>query len=300
MNNEILEFIERDIKAKINADLQRLGILYRLFSRIKEPLSIKEKLIRKGYENSGRRMQDIIGFRIVTYFNDDVKLLFDFFRNRFTEDNFEYDKPEKSVFKPLRKNLVCKFEENNINSFNDLLKSNGDYYFVDPTFEIQFRTTFSEGWHEVEHNMRYKCKNEWEELENESRNLDGLYAVMETSDQALKSLFDDLAYHHYTKKNWTGLIRNKFRLRFKMEDLKDEIIALFDDNNDIPKAIFKCDRQFLLRYFIDSGMFMSISMNNIVFLCNFLLLKNEKLTSLTPSILLDDFYSYLDTQKEKE
>nr|WP_255419996.1 MULTISPECIES: hypothetical protein [Parabacteroides] len=27
---------------------------------------------------------------------------------------------------------------------------------IDSTFKIQVRTTLSEGWHEIEHNMRYK------------------------------------------------------------------------------------------------------------------------------------------------
>ncbi len=298
--NLILGLIERDIKDSINSDLQRLGVMYRLFSRVKEPESIAEKIGRKKYDETGKKMQDIIGFRIVTYFYDDVKLLFDFFRKRLKEVGYEFDEAKTNVFEPLRKNLVCSFTGENSIRFLDLLVTDPNYKLVDSTFEIQFRTTFSEGWHEVEHNMRYKCKDEWTELTNEWRTLNGMYAVMETSDQALKGLFEDISYHHYKKKNWEGMLRNKFRLRFKMEDLSPEICKAFNGNNDLAKSIFKIDRQKVLRAYIDSGMVMQMSMNNLVFLLNHLKLKSKELESLTPQILKDDFSTYFNESRSDE
>lgn len=290
--NIILNLIERDIKENINSDLQRLGVMYRLFSRVKEPESINEKIIRKGYSESGKKMQDVIGFRIVTYFYDDVKLLFDFFRKRLNEVGFEFDEAKTNVFEPLRKNLVCRFENENETRFNDLLASDPNYKMVDSTFEIQFRTSFSEGWHEVEHNMRYKCKDEWNELTNEWRTLNGMYAVMETSDQALKGLFEDISYHHFKKNNWEGMLRNKFRLRFKLEELRPDICAAFNKNKDLAKLIFKSDRNKILWSYIDSGLVMHMSMNNLVFLINHLRIKDNLLESITPQILKDDFATY--------
>lgn len=292
--NLILGLIERDIRESINSDLQRLGVMYRLFSRVKEPESINEKIERKKYAENGKKMQDIIGFRIVTYFYDDVKLLFDFFRKRLKEVGFEFDEAKTNVFEPLRKNLVCRFTDENEKKFADLLATDENYKLVDSTFEIQFRTTFSEGWHEVEHNMRYKCKDEWTELPNEWRTLNGMYAVMETSDQALKGLFEDISYHHYKQKNWEGMLRNKFRLRFKMENLHPEICKAFNHNNDLAKSIFKTDRQKVLRAYIDSDMIMQMSMNNLVFLINYMKLHDKKLDALTPQILKDDFETYFE------
>lgn len=290
--NIILDLIEKDIKTQLNVDLQRLGVMYRLFSRVKEPSSIDEKIKRKGYSEDSKKMQDIIGFRIVTYFYDDVKLLFDFFKKRLEEVGYEFDEAKTNVFEPLRKNLVCRFDHENAKRFSDLLATNEKYSLVDSTFEIQFRTTFSEGWHEVEHNMRYKCKDEWTELQSEWRMLNGMYAVMETADQALKGLFEDISYHHYKNKNWEGMLRNKFRLRFKIENLKSEICDVFNNNIDLPKAIYKSDRQKLLQAYIDSDMIMPMSMNNIVFFINHLKIKNGLLDELTPQILKDDFNTY--------
>lgn len=297
--NIILELIERDIKASINSDLQRLGVMYRLFSRVKETESVNEKIQRKGYSENGKKMQDIIGFRIVTYFYDDVKLLFDFFRKRLKEVGFEFDEAKTNVFEPLRKNLVCRFDGENEKRFADLLATDPNFKLVDSTFEIQFRTTFSEGWHEVEHNMRYKCKDEWTELPSEWRTLNGMYAVMETSDQALKGMFEDISYHHYKKKNWEGMLRNKFRLRFKMEELRREICDAFNGNINLPKSIFKSDRQKILRAYIDSDMVMQMSMSNLVFLINHLKIKDDLLESLTPQILKDDFATYFNNAEAK-
>lgn len=294
----ILDLIARDIKASIDNDLQRLGVMYRLFARIKTSDSIEEKVGRKKYDETSKKMQDVIGFRIITYFYDDVRLLFDFFNKRLSVDNFEFDEAKKNVFEPLRKNLVCRFTGENEKRFADLLATNENYKQVDSTFEIQFRTTFSEGWHEVEHNMRYKCRDEWQDLTSEWRTLNGMYAVMETSDQALKSLFEDISYQHYKKKNWEAMLRNKYRLRFKIESLQNEICDLFNNDNNIAKSIFKSDRQKVLRAFIDSDMIMKMSMTNLIFLINHLTVNDKRLEELTPQILKDDFETYLKNVKK--
>jgi hypothetical protein len=41
---------------------------------------------------------------------------------------------------------------------------------------------------------------DWIDLTEESRMLNGIYATLETNDQALKALFDDISYHHYKAK----------------------------------------------------------------------------------------------------
>lgn len=33
--------------------------------------------------------------------------------------------------------------------------------YIDDTFEIQIKTMFFEGWHEIEHDMRYKGEELW-------------------------------------------------------------------------------------------------------------------------------------------
>ncbi|MFR0678789.1 hypothetical protein [Dysgonomonas mossii] len=285
------ELIKNDIKRIIEKQLDRVGILYRLHSRIKTIDSILEKDKRKGYSKSNTEvMQDVIGFRIVTYFEEDVRLIAEYFKNYFKQEDFKYDSPKDNEFNPLRKNLVCRLEGSNLKDFEAVKKRNIETLsFLDSTFEIQFRTTLSEGWHEVEHNMRYKCKEEWKDLQKESRALNGIYATLETSDYTLNSLFEKIAYKQYKCKDYQGMLRNKFRLRFLLDDISDELKQIISNNDSIAKEIYKIDRGDFMSKLINSDLRFPITFNNICFLCNFLYLKNEEITSLTPSILSDDF-----------
>lgn len=288
-----LELIEKSIREEIESSLKRTGLLYRLFSRIKDTNSIKEKIIRKDYTNSHKLMQDVIGFRITTYFNEDIKILVDYFLNYYEKVDLQYDEPKTNEFNPLRKNLVCRMPKDALNDFN-FLKTQypEEFKLIDSTFEIQFRTTLSEGWHEVEHNMRYKCQNEWTSLYSHSRILNGIYATLETSDHTLISLFENIAYQHYKNHNWAGMLRNKFRLRFELTDLNPKISGLFDKEESIAKSIFRIERCVIIKKIIESKIKMRITFDNIVFLCNYLNLKNDYLFDLTPNILKDDFNFY--------
>ncbi len=284
-----IDLIEKKLKEKILNELNRIALLYRLHSRVKESTSIEEKITRKGYSPDGKLMQDLIGFRITTYFYDDLKIVVDICKKLFEQVELVYDEPDTEVFRPLRKNMVCRLPEDQLIVFNDLKAKKNDYSIIDSTFEIQFRTTLSEGWHEVDHNLRYKCKNDWVELKNESRMLNGIYASLETSDQTLKALFEDISYHHYKSKRWEALIRNKFRLRFNQYPLQSEIIDVFNHDDEVGKQFFKLNRDKIIDYYINSTLSFPISFNTIVYFTNYFFLKNPKLIEMTPDVLLNEF-----------
>ena len=289
MNDYGLAIIERNLKSKLNDELIRVGILFRLYSRIKDANSISEKMEKKNYATSGRLMQDIIGFRITTYFVDDVKIVVNLCKAMFETVELVYDKPDTDVFKPLRKNMVCKLPAEEAEMFFETKSVNEYLAYSDTTFEIQFRTTLSEGWHEVDHNLRYKKENDWHELQNESRMLNGIYATLETSDQALKALFEDIAYHHYKKKAWEAMIQNKFRLRFKLEPLKDEIKKVFNSNPSVAKTVFKLGRNKTIETLITLGISMPMTLNNLVYFINYFFLKDENIQEMIPAILIEEF-----------
>jgi len=216
-------------------------------------------------------------------------MLVDYFSSRFQKDHLQYDEPTTNEFNPLRKNLVSRFDGDNLKIFNEIKASEENFQFIDSTFEIQFRTTLSEGWHEVDHNMRYKCQQEWEHLRSESRTLNGIYATLETSDHSLKHLFDDIAYHHYKSKDWNGMLRNKFRLRFKLSPLHQDILKILDSKPKLAKELFRIDRIDVLEAIVNSHIRISITFDNIVFLCNHLFLHDSDIEKLVPEILTDDF-----------
>lgn len=284
-----IEIIEKKIREKLLNELTRTGLLFRLFSRVKDNNSITDKFSRKKYSEGDKLMQDLIGFRVTTYFNDDLKIIVDLCEKLFGKEELVYDEPDTEIFKPLRKNMVCKFPQEQSDYFGEIKALNSEFQFIDDTFEIQFRTTLSEGWHEVDHLMRYKCKADWSELNNESRMLNGIYASLETNDQALKALFDDIAYHHYRAKRWEAMLRNKLRLRFSLQNLDSDILKHLNENAEVGKNIFKLNRNDIISSYINSTLSFPTTFNNWVFYINFCFIKDAFLLSKTPEFMITEF-----------
>lgn len=289
------QLIEEEICRRIQDELDRIGIHYRIFSRSKDEKSILEKIDRKAkegspYEKNSKLIQDIIGIRVVTYFRDDVNLVKTILSRIITFKDEEIDNPELTVFKPKRTNIICSFNNSEQKLFTEIqISSDKSYYDVlDSTFELQLRTILSEGWHEIDHSLRYKCKNDWDGHYDNERLLNGIYASLETNDIALKNLFNELAYKHFKSKNWEGLIRNKFRLRFQLVPLKEQIVQILNEDVEIGKELFKMDRETSLMKLYNIDLSLPVNMNNLVFLLNGLVIKNKKLLEITPDVILDE------------
>lgn len=289
------QIIEEEICQRIQDELDKIGIHYRIFSRSKDEKSILEKIDRKAkegspYEKNGKLIQDIIGIRVVTYFRDDINLVKTILSRIIAFKDEEIDNPELTVFKPKRTNIICSFNDSQHKTFAEVQKSSDkDYYDVlDSTFELQLRTVLSEGWHEIDHSLRYKCKNDWEGHYDNERLLNGIYASLETNDIALKNLFNELAYKHFKSKNWEGLLRNKFRLRFQLVPLKEQIVDILNEDVEIGKVLFKMDRETSLMKLYDIDLSLPVNMNNLVLLLNGLIIKNEKLLAITSDVILEE------------
>lgn len=286
-----LELIEKKLKDKLVIELGRTGLLFRLFSRVKEDGSITEKFARKNYslEQGGSLMQDLIGFRITTYFTDDLKIVVDLCQKLFEKVELVYDEPDAEVFKPLRKNMICRMPNEIKGIYQEIKNGNSNFDFIDCTFEIQFRTTLSEGWHEVDHLMRYKCKPDWENLTEESRMLNGIYATLETNDQTLRALFDDISYKHYKARKWEAMLRNKLRLRFYFQELDMKIVRRLNEDPEIGKRVFRLNRNKVITDYINSPLTFPTTFDNWIYFINYVFVKDDVIRSLTPSFLIQDF-----------
>ena len=281
-----LEAISNELKKTMIDGLKRSGFFFSIFSRVKKESSIVEKLKRKDYLE-GKRIQDFIGIRIALYFPDDIEPVIDFLRKNFELDNKDIDLFAEDTFRPKRLNLVFRVGKQHLDIFE---QSVNRYYDnkIDTTFEVQIRTLLSEGWHEVEHDLRYKCKDEWESHKDLSRTLNGIYATLETSEWSMLALFHDLAYRNYKDRNWTAMIRNKFRIRFSNTPLSEKLSNFFNQNVDIAKEIYKLDRVKFLKKLNNSKVSVPITFDNIVFILNYLYFKNEYLAKIQPSFLKED------------
>lgn len=290
-----LVLIEKEICEQITEHLDKVGILYRIFSRRKDNLSIEDKITRKEtdkvpYQIGGKLMQDVIGVRIVTYFKDDIDIVYSILKSKLHFLNEQIDPIKLTVFEPKRTNIICKLNKHHCDIFKDVQEISDKEYFklVDNTFELQLRTILSEGWHEIDHSLRYKCKKDWVKHAENERMLNGIYASLETNDIALKSLFEELAYKHYKDKNWEGLLRNKFRIKFQQNSLDVSIINILNTTPNIGKQIFRLERKRIIDAISQLEFSLPISFNNIMYLINTLILKNEGIYKLTPQVLLNE------------
>ncbi len=290
-----LQLIEKDICSKICERLDKVGLLYRIFSRVKDFNSIREKIYRKKIEGKpysidGKKMQDILGIRIVTYFHDDVAVVKEIISDIFKYVDEEIDVIEPTVFKPKRTNIVCGFDEKHKETFDEIVKvtNNELLQLCDHTFELQLRTILSEGWHEIDHSLRYKSKEEWFNHSEKERLLNGIYANLEVNDLAMKSLFSELAYQHFKEKNWEAMLRNKYRLKFQSLVLNDELKQILNENPNIAKQLLKADRINVINKLSKVEISFPINFNNIVYFINYIELKNDNISNLTPGLIKDN------------
>lgn len=279
-------YFEGYIVRQLRGYLDHAGLFYRVFSRSKSVYSIKRKLEKKKdkYSVNGGKMQDLIGIRIVFYFIDDVSVFAEFLREKsfyVDESNSERELANliiqnidlsNTVFMPTRLNLICKIPGNLIKDLQKELHEVTDFdsNLIDMTYEIQLRSVLSEGWHEVEHDLRYKCRTEewWNYCKEESRFLNGIFATLETSERSMKELFSNIAYKNYKHKDWAAMLRNHLCLRFVDSDLDDWVIDMFDRNENIAKAYYRFDRSVLIKCLCQSPVIFKLKMMHVVFLIN--------------------------------
>lgn len=306
--------IASNIEARISAVLDKTGIYYRIFSRQKSEDSIIKKLNSKKdeYSENGKKMQDFVGVRIVFYFKDDIDIFLNILRSWDSYDtanesnsNLELSQLGNDIknsgikklqnllpltdkiFMPERLNLVMKMNEQETDLFHDLMDVQTSYNskLIDNTYEIQLRTVLSEGWHEVEHDLRYKTGKEtwWNECQEESRLLNGIYAALISNESQLASIVDDIAYKAYHNHEWDTMIRFHFRRRTKENKLSENISIYLDSHvEDIAKQIYRSDRKLLVNMLNRIPIKTDITTDLIAFVVNRCLINDINLKKMEP------------------
>lgn len=274
--------ITSDLQKQIIRVMDASAMFNRIFVRIKSKDSAHCKIKKKGYDET-KKMQDLIGVRIVLYFKDDITICRKLLEREFQVVDVTEDIENETEFAPTRLNYVCKLPpEIKSQIISDFWES----VPIDDTFEIQIRTIFSEGWHEVEHDLRYKCKEDWENENDMSRVLNGIFATLETCDWSILSLFDKLAYKNYQSKKWEAMLRNKLRIRMKGNKLNEKIRKVFENDKNTSKRFFRIDREEFV-FQLASKRICNIpkTIDNIVYIANYMYVHNEEIDSITPSII---------------
>ena len=290
----MLQTITDRLESQIYQHLNQCGLMFRLFARVKTISSLHHKMQIKGdkYRSGNSLIQDMIGLRVVLYFQDDVDALAFFYSCGEVVDS-SIDEFDSSTFRPQRLNLTCKLPAELVEDFRKALPEEfADY--IDNTYEIQIRTIFSEGWHEVEHDLRYKCKEDWEGCENYSRVLNGVIATLETTEWNMKFLFDQMARTNFQNKNYQAMLRNKMHLRIKGEGLSASIQEFLLQHPYVAESILNTDRFVIILTLLNHQKPIELTYDNLFFLINRIEMNNQGLRDLEPDDtrkILDDFFA---------
>lgn len=282
--NTLLDTILGSIVDNLEGDLSRCGFMYHIFWRTKSERSIKEKLEKKGdgYRRDGKKMQDLLALRITLYFSDDVEILHQYLKKQSLFLSETIDTDDDRTFCPKRLNLVMRVPEDWQRELCEYLSRTYPQWkdLLDSTYEIQIRTILSEGWHEVEHDLRYKCKEDWEEFREESRLLNGIFATLESSEWSMLTLFDKMAYSFYKKRNWTNMIRNKMRLRFLDKRLSENISSYLTEHPSIGKSLYKVRRKKVIDFVLNNDFQFPLQYDTVIHLLNRVDVKDTELMKM--------------------
>lgn len=277
----LLDTILGSIVERLDADLSRCGLMYHIFWRTKSELSIREKLAKKadGYRRDGKKMQDLLALRITLYFSDDVEILHQYLRTQSNYVDETIDADDDRTFCPKRLNMVMRVPDDWQKEMIDFLgRTYPDWAdLLDTTYEIQIRTILSEGWHEVEHDLRYKCQEDWDEFREESRLLNGIFATLESSEWSMLTLFDKMAYSFYKKRNWTNMVRNKMRLRFKDKSLSEKVNTYLVEHPDVGKKLYKVRRKKVIDFVLKNDFQFPLQYDTMIHLLNRVEVQDEAL-----------------------
>ncbi len=271
--------VEQDLKRIISERLERCGLYFRVFSRIKTSASMARKFERKVY-GEDRKLQDLVGVRVNLYFDDDVEICRKIMEQTF--DLIEWSTSERSEeeFKPTKLNGVFRLPE----YLKAEISPQTWEMCIDDTFEIQIKTMFFEGWHEIEHDMRYKGEELWKHFPGFSRYFNSILATLELCDKSMVTLFEDLGHALYKSGQWTDMIRSHFRLKMEEAVLYPEVERLLDEDQvhveSLGKRIYKTSKPVLIDLLQKRSRPIPINVNTIIAVLNEGIFHNEELYAI--------------------
>ena len=151
--NDFLQ-LENVVYEKLSELVNKSGIkTLSIEHRVKSEASLAEKLVRNGdWYQSFDSLTDILGARVICFFNDEVDKL-----GRLVEENFSIDRTNSSDKRALIKadsfgylslHYICYFAEDSGYPKNICNKK----------FEIQIRTVLQHTWAAIEHDIGYKSE----------------------------------------------------------------------------------------------------------------------------------------------
>ena len=279
-----LQVVLQELKKNIEEQLKKCGLYYRLFSRVKDSESLAQKLNSGEYGDgdTDKKVQDLLGIRVVLYYSDDLTPCRYILEKTFNR-NGQWSQNAMTVneFQATKINGVFEIPQK-------LLEMIDEHIWklpVDATFEVQLRTVLFEGWHEIEHDMRYKDiknhkKNLWDDNEDLARTMNSILASLELCDWSLSNLFQSLARKHKERKNWELMLRSRYRLRLEDKPLNPQVKEYLNQHDQLGWDFFNCDKLKLIRALMDENVHTKLTYDVLVKVLNMIYVKDETIQKL--------------------
>ena len=183
--------------------LKMLGLkVLSISGRVKDRESLREKLLRPGKDyKTLQQVTDVVGLRVVTFFEDDVDEVASTIAKEFDlvlehcVDRRYFEDPDRFGYRSLH--YVCRLSEGRRN-----LSENARCR--DEMFEIQIRSVLQHAWAEIEHDLGYKNAGT---IPNEIRHqLFRVAGLLELADREFKEVRDRT--EHYKEEVALDIRRN--------------------------------------------------------------------------------------------
>ena len=262
------------------------GIYFNSTSRIKSESSLLHKLETGKYsmQEGGRKIQDIIGIRINLFYLEDMDICEKILEETFLLDNWSKTKNEENKFEAQKCNGVFRIPSKYLRNIPASVWNKP----FDQTFEVQLRTVLFEGWHEIEHEMRYKYKlgsdsketDLWTGHEDLSRVMNSIIANLELCDWSIMQIFNSIHDSQYKEKNWENAIRSKYRLRITQDPLKPELREYLDNNPDIVAQFHTVSKRELVDILLNKKYHKELTPDRVIYLINKEIVHNEYISRL--------------------
>lgn len=266
--------------------LNNAGIYFNSTSRIKSESSLLHKLETGKYsmQEGGRKIQDIIGIRINLFYLEDMDICEKILEETFLLDNWSKTKNEENKFEAQKCNGVFRIPSKYLRNIPASVWNKP----FDQTFEVQLRTVLFEGWHEIEHEMRYKYKlgsdsketDLWTGHEDLSRVMNCIIANLELCDWSIMQIFNSIHDSQYKEKNWENAIRSKYRLRITQDPLKPELREYLDNNPDIVAQFHTVSKRELVEILLNKKYHKELTPDRVIYLINKEIVHNEYISRL--------------------
>ena len=266
--------------------LNNAGIYFNSTSRIKSESSLLHKLETGKYsmQEGGRKIQDIIGIRINLFYLEDMDICEKILEETFLLENWSKTKNEENKFEAQKCNGVFRIPSKYLRNIPASVWNKP----FDQTFEVQLRTVLFEGWHEIEHEMRYKYKlgsdsketDLWTGHEDLSRVMNSIIANLELCDWSIMQIFNSIHDSQYKEKNWENAIRSKYRLRITQDPLKPELREYLDNNPDIVAQFHTVSKRELVEILLNKKYHKELTPDRVIYLINKEIVHNEYISRL--------------------